>query len=178
MEDARGIVLLGLRSYRGSSAVCDATLDEYSTILYTAVGGVFAPRNAGRLPQHLAGRQRHTRGFEYPRTGAGDVSSDDSAGASRQLVCRAAAPDWCKHGKLSRDGFVSTSMRAKHRHRARSHFRLRALSNTDLRYALDYRAGDDHAIADPPVPNDTDYAGQYGPRRVQADYAWSIWRPR
>ena len=130
----------------GGAAVCDVTLDEHSAILYTAVGGIFAPRNAGRLRQHLAGRQRHTRGFEYPGAGAGDVPSNDFAGASRQLVRCAATPAGAD-GKLSRDGFVFTSMRAKHRHRARAYFRLRALSDTDLRYALDYRAGDDHALS-------------------------------
>ena len=75
-----------------------------------------------------------------------------------------------RHGELSRHGIVFAAMRAEHRHRTGVYFRLRAFSDSDLRHALDHRAGDDDALSRLQLAGD-DFGAHAGARRARRSVA-------
>ena len=130
-----------------------------------AFGGFAGARLFRRLRQNLAGKHSHARAVEYSGARAGDVRGDDLARRNDQLVCGPAQPSCGRTVALSRHGVVFAAVRAEHRHRPGIYLRLRALSHSDLRHAMDHRTGDDDALPCVQLTND-DLGADAGARGV------------
>ncbi len=130
-----------------SVAVPHVDLDQCPTVLCGAFGGFARASHFRRVCEDLAREHRHARPVEYHGARACDVRGDDLAGCARELVRGPAHQSGGRAVALSRHGVVPAAVRAEHRHRFGVYLCLCALSDPDLRNALDHRAGDDHPLS-------------------------------
>ena len=112
-----------------------------------AFGGFAGARLFRGLRENLAGKHGHARAVEYSGDRVGDFGGDDLARRIDQLVCGPARPNGGRTVPLSCHGVVFAAVRAEHRHRPGIYLRLRALSRSDLRHAMDHRTGDDDPLS-------------------------------
>ena len=108
---------------------------------------------------------RHARAVEHHGVGADDLGGNDRARRAGELVRGPAHAGGRRLVALLGHGVVPAAVRAQHRYRIGIYFRLRPLSDSDLRHALDHRAGDDHALSRLQLAHD-DLGADAGARRA------------
>jgi ABC-type sugar transport system permease subunit len=98
------------------------------------------------------------------------VRGDDRACAAGELVRGSARQSSRRLVSLSRHRIFFAAMRAEHCHWPRVYFCLRAFSDSDLRHALDHRAGDDDALSRVQLTHH-DFGADAGARRARRSIA-------